>query len=160
MKKIIFTLAAILTMAFSSLAVNYTHSLIINKHDGTDVEYKFTDQPVASFDGNNLKITLNSTGQTLFHPISDVANMKFTKYEDTGVESIQPSANPSFGLTKDTLEASGIEAGTQVNVFDLNGAVVAKGIADASGIATLDISALPAGVYAVAAGKHAFKFVK
>ena len=55
---------------------------------------------------------------------------------------------------------SGLEGAAKVNVFDASGKAVASAVADPSGIASIDTSALGKGVYVVAMPNHSFKFIR
>lgn len=161
MKKTIIAIAAVLASAITASAVDYKHKLIVNKTDGIKVEYKFEDTPVATIEGDDLKIELVSTKESVLYPIADLANLTFEKKEYDSVESVGDDASRvSFGISRETLEVSGLAAGTSVSVHDLSGMLRATGVCDASGSATLDIGSLGSGVYIVEAGNNTFKFIR
>lgn len=159
MKKIIFSILAIVAMAFNALAVEYTHVLVVNKKDGTNVEYKFTDMPVVTFEGENMKITLSSDDSKVYHPIEDLKNLTFALTEDRAVGSVE-SNSVQFGLSNEALEAFGLEEGTRVSVYDMSGRLVGDAVADAIGFASVNLTGFDKGVYAVKAGNNSFKFAR
>jgi len=79
MKKTIIAIAAVLASAITASAVDYKHKLIVNKADCTKVEYKFEDTPVATVEGDDLKIELASTRESVLYPIADLASLTFEK---------------------------------------------------------------------------------
>lgn len=160
MKKTIIALAAVLATAFGASALEYEHSVMVNRLDGTSVEYKFADTPVAYIDGENLKMTVTTTGESVLYPFTEVKNLTF-KAEKSGITNVgAEAAGPSFGLTDDTLEAGGLGAGVKVCVYDVAGALRVQGECGPDGTVSLDISMLGKGVYVVNAGKHSFKFIR
>ncbi len=151
---------AALATAFGSFAADYTYTLVVNKTDGTKVNFLFESNPVARIIGDNLEITQTTTDQTYVYPFSELVNLTFDK-EESGVESLKPgNGDVAFGVTATTVDVYGLNASTIVNLYDSEGALRAKGVADAGGSATLDITGLPKGVYIVTAGKHTFKFIR
>lgn len=161
MKKTILAIVAIVAMALSSnAATQYSHSLDLNKKDGTKVSYLFLHTPVATFEGDNLKITLSATDESVLHPIDDLESLTFSKTEVEGsVDAILPGSM-AFGISAETLDASGLPCCTVVAVYDLEGRLVASSTTGADGSASVAIAHLPAGVYAVKAGNHSFKFIR
>jgi len=161
MKKTIIAIAAVLASAITASAVDYKHKLIVNKADGTKGEYKFEDTPVATVEGDDLKIELASTRESVLYPIADLASLTFEKKEYDSVECIgDDSTRVSFGISREALEVSGLTAGASVSVHDLSGMLRATGVCDASGSVTLDIGSLGNGVYIVEAGNNTFKFIR
>lgn len=58
-----------------------------------------------------------------------------------------------------SLEVNGVEPGTELRVYDVNGRLVAQQVATDSN-AVVDLSANPSGVYILSAGTEIVKFVK
>ncbi len=160
MKKIIIALAAIVTSAFGVQATEYSNSLLVNKTDGSTVEYRFADVPVATIEGDDLKIEVLMTRESVLYPMNEIKNLTFKK-EVSGVEGIVADGNHvMFGLSGDILEAAGLEAGTEIAIFDLGGVMRISAKADADGCATIKVSDLGQGVFLVKGGKHMFKFIR
>lgn len=159
MKRYIIAITAALATAISASAVDYAHKLLVNKTDGTKVEYKFEDAPVASIEGDDLKISFQYSDETVLHPIADIANLTFDKTE-VGIEGIFTQGSVTFGLTRDLLEAAGLPAGTTVRIYDMAGMLHAEATCDADGVASVSIASLGQGVYLVKAGNNSFKFIR
>lgn len=159
MKKYIMALIALGAAAFSASAVNYAHSVWVNLTDGTKVEYKFEDVPVMGVEGTDVKITLASTDESVLYPMADIENFTFSKEVTEGVGNLSV-VSPSFGLNRETLDVTGLPGGTEIRIYDMAGREVARGKCDASGKVAVRVGSLPGGVYAVKAGKFAFKFTR
>lgn len=161
MKKIIIAITAVLAAAMAVSAADYKHKLIVNKADGTQVEYRFEDTPIATVEGDDLKIELASTRESVLYPISDLANLTFEKKEYDSVEGVGDDAGRvSFGISRETLEVNGLAAGVTVSVYDLTGMLRVSGVCDATGAVSLGIGSLGSGVYLVEAGNNTFKFIR
>lgn len=165
MKKFIFAAVAVLASVFGVSAENvvYAYKLIVNQKDGTSVEFKFEEEPVATLEGDDVKITLYAADDIdngVLFPIAQLQNFTFEKDALSGVSEVASKADVSFGLTRTALQVAGLEAGQAVDIFSADGRQVARGICDANGNATIALEALPAGVYAVKAGKSTFKFIR
>ena len=160
MKKYIIAAATLLaTMLGTATAAEYSHSVLINLKEGGSVAYKFEDVPVATIDGDNLKITLAMTDESVIYPFANVVNLTFEKKE-SGIANVKDNASVTFGITSESLEVWGLTASTQVSIFDATGALRATGAADEAGYVTIETSNLDKGVYLVKAGAHSFKFIR
>ena len=67
---------------------------------------------------------------------------------------------PQLRVYGNTVSATGMNAGSQVSVYDMNGRQVATARADAQGQAQIDLSSMGRGIYIVTDGETAHKFVK
>lgn len=161
MKKNILAIIAVLATVFGALAADYNYTLVVNKTDGSKVNFLFENIPVATFTEENLKILENISGQEFSYPLSEVVDMTFDKeLIPDGVKNLNLNgSNVAFGLNKETLDVYGPEQGTIVYIFDLKGTLRAQGAVNADRKASLKIADLEAGAYLVKAGNHTFKFI-
>lgn len=158
MKTKIFALFAALAAAFSASALEYNHSVVVNCTDGTKMEYKFHDCPVAFVDGDEVNISVTMTHESVSIPMADITNLTFTKV--SGVESVKEDSRVSFGITRESLEVAGLEPGVSVAIYDVAGVMRVQGACGADGQVTLAIGDLASGVYVVSAGEKSFKFIR
>lgn len=157
MKKIILSLAAILAVAFSAAAD--IHTLVVHTTDGNTAEFLFEATPVATFDdANNMTIVTNNGADRQTFLISDVKEMSVKK-ESNAVMGVT-LATPKFRIDGETLLASGLKAGTSMEIFDNAGKRLFSVKADANGNAAHSLSGIAQGVYVVRAAKFTFKFIK
>lgn len=160
MKKTIIALFAVLATAITASATDYTYSLLVNKTDGSKVEYKFAEEPVITIEGENMKVTLATDEQGVLYPFADVANLTFDK-QQSGIKAVEAAeGRVTFGLSRDLLEVSGLSDRAEVSIYTVSGVLMAKTACTPDGYASLEISSLPAGVYLVSAGQHKFKFIR
>lgn len=147
MKKSIIA-AAFALIAASGMAaeLEYSHSVVVNLKEGNSVSYKFEDIPVATIEGDNLKIEVSATHQSVLYPFADVVNLTFDKKPASGVSEVESQGKVYFGITADALEAGGLEPGTTVNIYDTAGALRMSGTADGTGTALIATSGLDKGV--------------
>lgn len=156
MKKIFLALAAV-AMSFAAQAVEYDYSVFVNQKNGENVEYKFEDEPVASFDGENL--VMNVIEQHISYPMADIVNLTIGKTEkESGVADVK--ADMTVFVSRDAVTIAGLEEGETVAVYDMAGMAVVGGKTDAAGNFSASLSELPKGVYIVKAGKNSFKFIR
>lgn len=161
MKKTILAIFAALATVFGAAAADYAYTLVVNKSDGSKVNFLFENNPVATFDNENLNITEVMSGLEFSYPLSDVVDMTFDKeLIPDGVENLDVSeSNVAFGLNKETLDVYGAPEGTLVNIYDLKGALRAQGFVNADKKASVSIAGLEHGAYIVKAGNNTFKFI-
>lgn len=158
MKTKILVIFAALAAAFSASALEYNHSVLINCTDGTILEYKFNDCPVAFVDGDKVNIAVAVTQEQVSIPMANITNLTFNKV--SGVESVKDDARISFGITRETLDVAGLEPSARVTVYDVAGVMRVQGICGADGCVTIAIGDLDSGVYVVSAGDKSFKFIR
>lgn len=161
MKKIILAIVAVLATAFGAAAADYAYTLVVNKTDGSKVNFLFENTPVASFDNDNLNILESLSGLEFSYPLSEITDMTFDKeLIPDGVENINlGESDVAFGLSKETIDVFGLTAGSLVNIYDLKGTLRAQGIVNADKKASLSIAGLEHGAFIVKAGNHTFKFI-
>jgi len=160
MKTTFIALIAVLATAFSVSATTYTHSVVVNRTDGSALEYKFEDYPMVSVEGENINIMVAVTQESITMPMSEVENFTFSKTESGINEVTTDNSRITFGITRETLEVSGLEADVNVTVYDINGVLRLKAASDGNGQVSLAIGDLGSGVFVVSAGNQSFKFIR
>lgn len=160
MKKYIMAATVLLASAFGTLAAEYSHSVVVHLTNGSDVEYLFEDMPVAFIEGSDVRIQTQVNGIQVTYPMADIVNMTMKK-EVVGVNGVDAAdTSVRFGISRETLDASGLPAGQRVLVFDAAGAVMADGTCGADGSVSIEIGGFGPGVYVVNAGANSFKFIR
>lgn len=162
MKKYILVILAVVASVFTTYADElYAYTLKVNQKNGDQMTFKFQDEPVATIEGENLKISLLTVaGEDILVPISNLENLTFEKNALSGVENMKAAAGVAFALTKTALNAEGLEAGTVVSIYAIDGRIAAQGVCDATGNCSISLENVAPGVYAVKAGNNSFKFVR
>lgn len=159
MKKIIISVLAVVAFAFQGIAVEYTHSLIVTLTSGDKVEYQFADEPVMTFDGENLQLDSNA-GNRLYQPVSEVVNITFAAEESGLDKTVAAEKRIKIAYDGATLAISGLNQATVVSVYSVAGVAVATATADADGAVSIPVDNLASGVYVASSKEHTFKFVK
>lgn len=156
MKRYMFAAIVTLLGCFGAKAEELS-SFIVNTTDGGQIEFKFAASPEMTFDGEDLVIA-DASEQTVRYPMADVENVVFAKYTSSlrGVDSDRISVT----VTRSYIDVTGLEAGADVRVYDIDGVGVASGRADADGSLRLGVADLAKGVYIVAMPGRNFKFIR
>lgn len=162
MKKYIIGALCLVAGLFSAQAENpihYPYLMVVNTTEGQNVSYKFAEKPVATFDGDDMVLTLNGS-EKVTYPMANIVNITFAS-DPSGVETIvTPGASLEIAVTSSLISIKGLNPGEDVRLFDLNGRLVAAAQADADGAVEISVEGLAKGVYAVASPRHSFKFIK
>lgn len=156
MKKVLVLLLAVFA-SFQLAQAAYTNDdLIIETKDGNTVAYHLNTRPVVTFELTDLVLT--STDVKVQYPVADVKELRFadgtTAINDTKVGDI------TFSVSGDMISANGLENGSNLEVYSIDGKEIAKASVDATGKAQVNISDLGQGVYVVKAGKKSYKILK
>lgn len=146
MKKMLLSLALMLLGA--TVTANAAHTLTINGEEVQKTVSRVT------FDGNNVVLHFNDGSESQSHDMNSVA-LAFNN--TTGIEEI--NVMEFTGVVNGILTLGGVEAGTLVEVYNINGMTVAAATATESTV-TLDLNGIANGVYIVRAGNDCVKFVK
>ena len=143
-----FFFAAVLFAAGLSAVRAEEARLIITTKSGTVAEFLIADSPVITYQDNLLKVT--GGGSEISVEAEAVGSFDFVPSEEAGVDLI--SVNGSL--------FSGLRPGSKVNVFTLEGRLVATFTADNSASASVDLSSLAPGYYIVSTPDTSFKIKK
>lgn len=130
--------------------------MVVQTKGGENVVFRFPEKPEMTFSGADVKI--QSTKESVLYPMKDVAQVKFETIS-AGVENALADSGLSFRFDGD-LTVEGLNAGTAVAVYSLNGVQCLGGQADINGKAVLPTETLSPGVYIVKTNKVSFKIVK
>lgn len=159
MKKIFTAACALLIAGTAMAAIPYKHFVVIMKTSGDKVEHAFTEDPVATFEGAEMIMTVNHGEEKFNYPMADVKSITIRSEYDA-VESVESSVSQSVAYDGETIRVSGIQAGAAVSVYSLDGKLMISAKADADGAASFSVAALPSGAYIVRAANNTFKFIK
>ena len=153
MKKYILT-ALLLIAAAVTLKAEELSSFILNTKDDSKVEFRFASNP---FDEADLLIT-DASETSVRYPMADVVNIVFSTYTSS-VKDVDAD-HIVVNLTRDLLTVSGLQAGDDVNIYNVDGALLAVAMADSDGSVALSLADLAAGVYIVNMPGKTFKFIR
>lgn len=162
MKKYILAIISMVLMSLSARAqeAELEYILSINTVSGETVDYLFSAKPVATFEGDDMLITLTGKEAVAAYPMVDIKNITFSSKE-SGVEETQAlQGNLVIRITNDSLAISGMEPDSEVRIFSLAGELITVKRAGADGSVDYATSGLVPGVYVVSLPGKTFKFMK
>ncbi len=152
-KRFITTLS-LACMAFGAFAeVNY---MTVEKNDGTKYSFLLAENPVITYENDNLVI--NKDAKTTYS-FEDIKNYHFTVDNQSDVDMVSSKVLKIVWIDDATIEVQNAQAGSVVSLTAINGTVVAKTKADAEGKATVKMPN-NAGVYVLSAGTQSFKIIR
>lgn len=159
MKKYIIAATAALLAAVPAFSevINY-HFLQVNLNDGNTVQYKFSQQPTATFSGADMILALNDA-PSVTYPMSEISSL--TMIDDpTGVNEINgENGKLLISVTSEAVTVEGLAPGASLQLFDMSGRLVASAKASADGVASAALSSLQKGVFVAVTPVHSFKFI-
>lgn len=151
-------LLAALMLLPSAMMAEVQQFLVLTQGDGSVSKFALSESPVVSFDGDMLVVTCGE--QSISASLLGLS-YSFTEEEGEATAIHSPlTSNPSpltsriaFGEAQFT----GLKAGAQVVVYDLNGRAIASEKASSDGKASISLSQMPQGVYIIKAQGKAIK---
>lgn len=153
MKKILLSL----TLMLVSLAAWAEAGFCVVTNGGYTVGYVFTDEPVWTFEGENLVIT--TVEGSVEYPMSEVAQIVFG--DNAPVSGLtEVSVDELIRVNHDGVELAGFAANTVVSVYNLQGQQVATYRTGEAGSLNLSLDGLDQGIYIIKANKSTIKIKK
>lgn len=130
------------------------YSLVVNRASGGQNIFALSQEPVIAFFGNKMRVT--TSAGTVNIPLADVTN--YVLKDATGIEGVKADEG-SATLEDGQVVFTQIGAGQNVSVVTPNGVSVLTTSADAQGKATVNLKALPKGIYIVKSPKNSIKVI-
>ena len=152
MKKFILSL----TLVFASLAAWAEAGFYVEDSQGVLVGYVFMDQPVWTFEGDNLVIS--TVGGSVQYPMSDVAKVFFRDVTPTGL--LELDIDEMIRVIPDGVELSGFAANTLVTIHNLQGQQLGAYRTSQSGSLNISLADREQGIYLIHANKSTIKIKK
>lgn len=134
--------------------------VVIVGSDGSQIEHSLN---------NVVRIAVGTESVTLHHSSGDTHEMQFGDLDRiligaqlSAIEKIMAPGDIAVWPTATTgaVNVAGAEAGTVVEIYNLEGKLTATSKVNENGAATLDISAATSGIYLVTTNGHTVKIVK
>ncbi len=158
-KHILAALLAFVLMPSALVKASSSYSLLVNTVDGATVEYAFEYLPVATFEGDVMIITDDRSAEGVRYAMENVINMTF-KSVASGVEGVAGENHVKISTANDILTVTGVDAASQLKIYDTAGKLVEAAVADEAGCVSVNIANLGKGVFVVSMPKHSFKFIR
>ena len=147
-KKILLFLLALLPLAANADDAQ----IVIKQKSGNETVLKLSTNPVITFEGEKMVVASDVIQISI--PMDDIDDYVVSD----GTTAIEPvKAQPQY--TRGHVIFSGMPAGSPVYIHTLNGKVVAKQAADASGKADVSLENLPKGAYIISSQNSSIKVI-
>ncbi len=153
MKKFLLSLTLMLAM----VTVWAEDGFYVVTTSGDRTYYLFEDQPVLTYEGDNLVITC--LGDAVIYPMSDLDRMQFVEDQpSTKLTEIKNAELVRFA--GDGVELSGFAAYTTVTIYNLQGQQIGAYSTDGSGSLNISLADREQGIYIIKANKSTLKIKK
>ena len=135
MKKKIFIL--FLWLLLPQVLLAKVNAVVVHQTNGTKTVFLLADAPVVTYSGNTLVLKTSTKEASM--PVEGIENVTFEEYS-------VPTLIDEATITSDGILFRQLAAGSEVQVYTVDGKTVSTLKADGSGVVALDLSALPKGV--------------
>ena len=151
-------LAALLLGALSCPMMAQDGKVNVLYLDGSAHEVQMSQVAKLKVSGDDVSLLAHDGSAVATHKISDIDKIELTSIA-TSVASLNKKQAITIRYNGSNITAEGMTDGKTLDVYAADGAAVAKAVAR-GGKATLDVSALAAGVYVVKAEGQSLKMMK
>ena len=149
-----------LTLMLASVAAWAEAGFYVVTTSGEQAGFIFGDQPVWTFEGDNLVITCMNN--TVEYPMADVDCIYFDEVDSTspttGITEVKNTELIRF--VSDGVELSGFAANTMVTIYNLQGQQMGVYRTDLSGNLNISLANYEQGIYIIHANKSTIKIKK
>ena len=154
MKKL-FLISILMLAAFAAWA---EAGFYVVTTDGECKGFVFSDEPVWTYQGDNLVIT--GTKATVEYPMADVANIYFddVSFVPSGITEVKVSE--LIRVIPDGVELTGFAANTVVTIYNLQGQQLGDYRTSQSGSLNISLADREQGIYLIHANKSTIKIKK
>lgn len=164
MKKYLMMAFAVLGLATTAMADDAPSVSVITAAGDTVQTATLATVEKVEFEGDSLLFiaTSEEASDTIKYAIKDVDKLLISAPTTTGIQSLTAagaSSNVTIKANGSEVSVSGLQAGTLVAVYDMNGRMAARVKAQGESV-SLDATSLKSGVYVVRAGNKAVKILK
>jgi len=151
-------LLALLLLPGALWAANGTgQQLVLTQAGGNVTKFALADNPIITYSGNDIVVTCGD--HVLQTSMANITSVSFEKGSSSGIQELRnQEVNPTFSFNTASFE--GLQTGSRIMVFTIDGKMISTVKADAEGKAHIDMSNLPSGVYILHAPNKSFKIKK
>jgi hypothetical protein len=121
---------------------------------GKPVMFNLADNPVITYSNNCLVIVTSKT--TVLLNVSEIESTTFSAEDATGIKGI---AVGNMKMTSGTASFFQLSPGSTVRVFTTAGELLREEQASADGTATIEMRALPEGIYIIKTENQSIKII-
>lgn len=151
-----FTRAKLTALVMMTFGVASAVPTVVHVTDGTDVSADFVlaDTPTVSYTQDGLSIVAGD--MKVVYPAD--ATYTFSLSESSGIADVVSDECIDLSQNYGEIRISGLSAGSSVSAYDINGHVLALSVADADGVAYVNLES-HSGIVLVATPSKTFKLI-
>ena len=154
MKRLFVTFTCLL-LSFGVMSQEQNSMLVFLK-DGTQLTFYIETSPRITFSDKNLKVV--STVTTAEIARENILRFEFASTPFLSVDKV--SCNNDFSIEGNFVVVNSLAPNAQVQVYTINGSLIFTSSADSNGIAGLQFSDYPSGIYIIRYNDNSIKFIK
>lgn len=140
----------------ASFAEGTVKALMVQLKAGDTHYYVLSEQPVVTFEGQKCHITSPSLQSSYEMPDIDFAN--FVDYDPASVKETMTALTVEY-ITPQLIAVRGLDAGSRVSLYRLDGVKAGDYAADNAGSVEISLAALTDGVYIISCKEKTFKIL-
>ena len=147
--------------AVSAWAQTTASCVVVEQTNGDKAEYLLTTEPYITYVGNDVTIT--NTEVTVVLDAADVEKVYLSETNlngATAIQDVKASESVLVDLTDGNLSVNGLETGSPVALYSVDGRQLYAGTASAAGTLSLPLGTLPGGMIIVKTTTQTFKIIK
>ena len=142
----------LLVMLLLPMLADADAQIVIKQKGGNETVLKLSTNPVITFEGENMVVASDVIQISI--PLGDIDDYVVNE----GTTTIEPvTTQPQY--SRGHVIFSGVAAGSPVYIHTLDGKVVGKQAADASGKADVSLENLPKGAYIINSQNNSIKVI-
>ena len=142
-----------LTASTSVFAADYVR---VSEKDGKNTYFALSDKPEVTFTADHL--VLKTAKETINYPLSALLTFEFTN-SPTGINALGTEENHVVFSFEQTLKGQGLQPGSRVSVYAVNGQTIASAVVDANGAVEIALDG-QTGVFIVKTLTKSFKLIR
>lgn len=139
--------------------VGKAYSMHVNTTDGNSTEYKFINEPVATFSDGSMTIK-TMAGKGVAFVLDNVKNITFTGVASAIEGTTAGSGKISVFASGSEIVVCGMKPAAKIAAYDAAGRLCISASADANGRAVINTDNLGKGVFVVNTPDNSIKFIK
>lgn len=140
-------------VGLSAYAADYVK---VSEKGGKDTYFALSDKPEVTFTADHL--VLKTAKETINYPLSALLTFEFTN-RPTGINALGTEESHVVFSFEQTLKGQGLQPGSRVSVYSVNGQTVASAVVDANGAVEIALDG-QTGVFIVKTLTKSFKLIR
>lgn len=132
--------------------------VVVEQTDNTRIEFLLSDEPQISYNGVVVTIATSRTSVEL--PTAQVKKVYVAEASVTGISQKETYSIVRIDITSTDINLNGLEAGSIVYAYTIDGRIINSGRANNDGTLQLSIGAIQNEIIVVKTSKQTFKLIR